>query len=63
MADPLKPTDPEADPVTWRRYGLIALLALVAVLLVSQFLGGNRQTDVIPGTPIAAPENANPSAP
>jgi hypothetical protein len=41
----------------WWRLGLIALLIVVAVLLALQLMGGNTGTDVIPGTPIAAPQN------
>lgn len=44
-------------PTSWWRVGLIALLIVVALLLVGQWLSGNRQTEVIPGTPITAPQN------
>ena len=44
-------------PTNWWRLGLIALLIVVAVLLALQLMGGNTGTDVIPGTPIAAPQN------
>ena len=43
-------------PASWWRLGLIALLIVVAVLLALQLLGGNKGTDVIPGTPITAPQ-------
>jgi hypothetical protein len=43
-------------PASWWRIGLVALLAVVALLLIGQLLSGNRQTDVIPGTPITAPQ-------
>ena len=43
-------------PASWWRLGLIALLIVVAVLLALQLLGGNSGTDVIPGTPITAPQ-------
>lgn len=42
-------------PVTFWRLGLLGLLVLVAVLFALQWAGGNRQTDVQPGTPVAAP--------
>jgi hypothetical protein len=45
-----------ASPGGWWRWSLVALLVLVALLLALQLMGGNRQTDVIPGTPITAPQ-------
>jgi hypothetical protein len=48
-------------PTAWWRYGLVALLVVVVILLALQFLGGNRATDVIPGTPTAAPQGTNQS--
>ena len=45
------------SPASWWRLGLVALLIVVAVLLALQLLGGNKGTDVIPNTPIAAPQN------
>lgn len=46
------------SPVSWWLIGLVALLALAVVLFALQFLGGNKGTDVIPGTPIAASQSA-----
>jgi hypothetical protein len=43
-------------PASWWRIGLVALLVVVALLLIGQLLSGNRQTDVVPGTPITAPQ-------
>lgn len=43
-------------PASWWRLGLIGLLIVIAVLLVLQLMGGNKGTDVIPGTPITAPQ-------
>lgn len=43
-------------PANWWRLGLVALLIVVAVLLALQLMGGNKGTDVIPGTPITAPQ-------
>ena len=36
--------------------GLVALMVVAVVLLALQMLGGNKGTDVIPGTPVAAPQ-------
>jgi hypothetical protein len=44
-------------PAGWWRIGLVVLLVLVAIVLILQLMGGNKGTDVIPGTPIAAPQN------
>jgi hypothetical protein len=49
-----------ASPGAWWRWGLVALLVLVVILLALQILGGNRGTDVIPGTPITAPQHTVP---
>jgi len=49
------------SPASWWRLGLVALLAVAAILLVLQFLGGNKGTDVVPGTPTAAPQAVTPS--
>lgn len=43
-------------PSAWWLYGLVALAIVVAILLTLQWINGNPQTDVIPGTPITAPE-------
>ena len=43
------------SPTNWWRAGLIALFIVAAILLVLQLIGGNRGTDMIPGTPVAAP--------
>ncbi len=43
-------------PTGWWRIGLVALLIVVGVLLALQVLGGNKGTDVVPGTPVAAPQ-------
>jgi hypothetical protein len=46
------------SPVSWWLLGLVGLLALAVVLFAFQFLGGNRGTDVVPGTPIATSQPA-----
>jgi hypothetical protein len=50
-------------PMNWRLYGLIALMAVAAILLVGQMMGGNKGTAVYPGSPVAAPQTENPTAP
>ncbi len=44
------------SPTNWWRSGLIALFIVAAILLVLQMLNGNRQTEMIPGTPVTAPQ-------
>ena len=51
------------SPTAWWRWGLVALAVVVVVLLAMQMLGGNRGTDVIPGTPVAAPPTEHAPAP
>ncbi len=46
------------SPVSWWLIGLVALLAVAVVLFALQYLGGNKGTNVIPGTPIAASQSA-----
>ncbi len=46
-------------PTSWRLIGLVALAAVILVLLIGQMMGGNKGTDVIPGTPVAAPQAAS----
>ncbi|MEO6014546.1 MAG: hypothetical protein ABIQ30_13295 [Devosia sp.] len=48
-------------PSNWWRLGLIALVIVAAILLAIQMLGGNKGTDVIPGTPVAAPQGTTQS--
>jgi hypothetical protein len=43
-------------PTNWWRRGLIALAIVVAILLLLQLLLGNTGTEMIPGTPTAAPQ-------
>jgi hypothetical protein len=56
-ASDLEPSVGATGPTNWWRLGLVALLAIVVVLLGMQLLSGNKGTDVIPGTPVAAPQN------
>ena len=55
VAEEFEPVVGGTSPTNWWRTGLIALFIVAAMLLGLQLLSGNRQTDVIPGTPIAAP--------
>lgn len=48
-------------PASWGRYGLVALGAVVLILLVLQLFGGGAGTDVVPGTPVVAPEQTAPT--
>jgi hypothetical protein len=48
-----------AGPAGWRWIGLAVLAVLIAVVLVLKLAGGDPGTGVVPGTPIAAPQNAS----
>jgi hypothetical protein len=56
VASELDPSVGGTGPTNWWRYGLVALAIVAAILLTMQMLGGNKGTDVIPGTPVAAPQ-------
>jgi hypothetical protein len=56
IAEEMEPVVGGTSPTNWWRAGLIALFIVAAMLLILQLLNGNRGTDVIPGTPIAAPQ-------
>lgn len=43
-------------PTNWWRYGLVAMAAIILALLLIQWLSGNPQTAVYPGTPVTAPQ-------
>jgi anti-sigma-K factor RskA len=43
-------------PTNWWRMGLIAVGIVAAILLALQLMGGNTGTEMIPGTPTAAPQ-------
>ncbi len=43
-------------PSAWWRVGLIAIAIVAAILLVLQLLAGNPGTEMVPGTPTAAPQ-------
>ena len=44
-----------SSPTNWWPAGLIALFIVAAILLLLNLLNGNRGTDSLPGTPLAAP--------
>ena len=56
IAADMEPVVGGTSPTNWWRAGLIALFIVAAILLVLQLLNGNRGTDMIPGTPVAAPQ-------
>lgn len=56
IASEMEPVVGGTSPTNWWRAGLVALLIVAAILLALQMLGGNRQTDVISGTPVTAPQ-------
>jgi hypothetical protein len=56
VASELDPSIGGTTPANWWRYGLVVLAVIAGILLALQFLGGNKGTDVVPGTPVAAPQ-------
>jgi hypothetical protein len=56
IATEMEPVVGGTSPTNWWRAGLVALVIVAAILLILQLIGGNRGTDVIPGTPVAAPQ-------
>ena len=56
VASEMEPVVGGTGPTNWWRAGLIALFIVAAILLVLQLLNGNRQTEMIPGTPVTAPQ-------
>jgi hypothetical protein len=58
VAGELDPAVGGTSPTNWWRLGLVALFIVAAILLVLQMLNGGASTDVIPGTPVAAPQGA-----
>lgn len=56
VATEMEPVIGGTSPTNWWRAGLIALFIVAAILLALQLLGGNRQTEMIPGTPVVAPQ-------
>ena len=56
IANEMEPVVGGTSPTNWWRAGLIALFIVAAILLILQLLNGNRQTEMIPGTPVTAPQ-------
>lgn len=46
-------------PAAWWRFGLIGLGIVAAILLLVQLLGGNPGSDMVPGSPGAAPAESS----
>jgi len=64
VTDDVERTVGATGPTGWWGVGLIAIALLVVVLLVMQFAGGGApSTEVIPGTPVAAPKPAATTTP
>ena len=51
-----QPTVGAAGPTNWWQVGLIGLGIVALILLLLQLFGGSPGTDVVPGTPVAAPQ-------
>jgi hypothetical protein len=60
IASEEQPTIGATGPTNWWRLGLIGLGIVALILLLLQLFGGSPGTDVVPGTPVAAPEIAPP---
>ncbi len=56
IANEMEPVVGGTSPTNWWRAGLMALFIVAAILLTLQLLNGNRQTEMIPGTPVTAPQ-------
>lgn len=61
VAGEMEPVVGGTSPTNWWRIGLVALFIVAAILLVLQMLNGNRQTEMIPGTPVTAPQGETPT--
>ena len=57
VANEAEPMVGATGPANWWRLGLIALGIVAAILLALQLMGGNTGTEMIPGTPTAAPQS------
>lgn len=47
-------------PSGWWRMGLIGLGIVAVILLIFQLLMGNPGTEMVPGTPVTAPQQTDP---
>ena len=61
VAEEMEPVVGGTSPTNWWRTGLVALFIVAAILLALQWLNGNRQTEMIPGTPVTAPQATTPA--
>lgn len=57
IATEVEQTVGATGPTNWFRLGLIAVGIVAAILLALQLMGGNTGTEMIPGTPTAAPQS------
>jgi hypothetical protein len=55
VATDVEQTVGATGPTSWWRMGLIGLGIVAAIFLLLQLMGGNTGTEMIPGTPTAAP--------
>jgi hypothetical protein len=56
VATTVEQTVGATGPTNWWRMGLVGVAIVAAILLVLQMMGGNTGTDMVPGTPTAAPQ-------
>ena len=61
VASEVEQTVGVTGPTNWWRLGLIAVVIVAAILLALQLMAGNTGTEMIPGTPTAAPQSAQPT--
>lgn len=58
--DSIEKTVGATGPSGWWRMGLIGIGIVAAILLIFQLLMGNPGTDMVPGTPVTAPQQTIP---
>jgi len=56
VADEMEAVVGATSPTNWWGIGLVALFIVAAILLGLQLMAGNPGTNMIPGTPVAAPQ-------
>lgn len=56
VATEVEQTVGATGPTNWWRMGLIAVGIVAAILLALQLMAGNTGTEMVPGTPTAAPQ-------
>lgn len=57
VATDVEQTVGATGPTNWWRLSLIGIAIVAATLLILQMLSGNTGTEMIPGTPTAAPQS------